>query len=206
MAVQVLLAEERCSSGQFIPPPLSSGYLHLSYQSHPCPIWQSPLALFRPSAFPLAVIGVADAANTPSLAPLLEEFHTTLSETFPHHSPFPFASRCFVFEDGDGQSDVNLGTSFPDLVMIPSIMNNKKFYVGTMLAELCHDILAGFPALVSRCCPVACTVLRCHLPDPRIRHFCWTRCSACKPTAYPLCRRRRTKQNHKRHIQHTRSE
>lgn len=43
----------------------------------------------------------------------------------------------------------------PELVMIPSLMSNKQVYIGTLLAELCHDILAEFPSLVRQILPHA---------------------------------------------------
>ena len=52
---------------------------------------------------------------------------------------------------GGGAADVNInvGAEVHDLVMIPSVMSNKQVYVGTLLAELCHDILTEFPPIVS---------------------------------------------------------
>ena len=54
------------------------------------------------------------------------------------------ASSAFTAPQTD---DVNL----PGLVVIPSMMGNKKLYVGTLLADLCSNILAEFAAVVSFC-------------------------------------------------------
>lgn len=134
---------------RFIPSPLSTGSLHLRYTTHPPAAWHHSLSLLRLSSFPLAVIGIADCSQKESLHSLGAEFNATLSRIFSGSSATPFATKCFAFEDGDAIPDVNVGPSLPDLVMIPSLMSNKQLYIGTLLAELCHDILTEFPALVS---------------------------------------------------------
>jgi trafficking protein particle complex subunit 9 len=100
------------------------------------------------SSFPLGVIGIADSAQDATFS-IVAQFKATLVSLFPPDSPFPFASKCFAFEEGEGNVNLDLGPSIPELVTIPSLMKNKQVYVGTLLAELCHDILAEFPALVS---------------------------------------------------------
>ena len=132
----------------FIPGPLSTGHLHLSFPSHPPPPSHASLSLFRPSHFPLAVIGVAACSQTDSLSTILSQFSDALSEVFPPDSIFPFAKNCFVFEDGDGATNLNLGENVPGLVVIPSLMGNKKLYIGTLLADLCSRILSEFGVLV----------------------------------------------------------
>lgn len=158
-----------------MPSTLSTGYIHLSYPSHPPPEYYNSLSLFRPSAFPLAVIGIADcsyqppptkgatssqAQGPPSLATILAEFNARLSEIFPARAAFPLATRCFAFEDslpgqGDGtqadggQVNINVGDTLPGLVVIPSeIGHSKRFYLGTLLAELCGAVLGEFASLV----------------------------------------------------------
>lgn len=133
---------------RFIPAPLSAGSLHLRFTTHPPGAWHHSLSLLRLSSFPLAVIGIADCSQKDSLHSLSAEFKATLSTIFSGSSATPFASKCFGFEDGDSIPDVNVGSPVPDLVMIPSLMSNKQVYIGTLLAELCHDILVEFPALV----------------------------------------------------------
>ena len=132
-----------------MPSPLSSGYLHLSYITHPPPSWHSVFSLFRTSSSPLGVIGIADCAQDTSFSSIVAQFKATLFTLFPPESPFPFATKCFAFEEGEGNVNLNVGTTMPELVTIPSLMGNKQVYVGTLLAELCHDILAEFPTLVS---------------------------------------------------------
>jgi trafficking protein particle complex subunit 9 len=131
-----------------MPSPLSTGYLHLSFPSHPPPTSHAPLSLIRPSHFPLAVIGVAACSQTDSLSDIFAQFNHVLSEVFPSDSIFPFAKNCFVFEDGDGAASLSLGENIPGLVVIPSLMGNKKLYIGTLLADLCSRMLGEFRALV----------------------------------------------------------
>lgn len=141
------------ASARFMPNPLSRGHLHLSFPSHPPSPSHHPLALFRPSSFPLGVIGVAACSQSDSLSSILAEFNASVNEMFPLSSPyrpiFPLASNCFVFEDGDGNTNLNLGEQLSGLVVIPSMMGNKKLYIGTLLADLCSSILGSFSSLVS---------------------------------------------------------
>lgn len=133
---------------RFLPSPLSAGYLHLHYTSHPPSTWHHSLSLLRLSLFPLAVIGIADCSQKDTIPLLGAEFKAALSHIFSGSSATPFATKCFAFEDGDAIPDVNVGSSMPEVVMIPSLMSNKQLYIGTLLAELLHDVLAEFPLLV----------------------------------------------------------
>ena len=54
-----------------------------------------------------------------------------------------------MFEEGDGNTNLNIGNNLPGLVVIPSMMGNKKLYIGTLLAELCSNILGEFSIIVS---------------------------------------------------------
>lgn len=103
------------------------------------------------SHFPLGVIGIADCSNpdTP-LTSVLAEFHAALEQYFPVESAFPLASRCYAFEEGDGNSQMDMTSSDPRLVVIPSVMGNKQVYVGTLISELCAEILSSFANLVRR--------------------------------------------------------
>ncbi|KAI0780823.1 TRAPP II complex [Trametes elegans] len=120
---------------------LASGYLHLTYPSHPRPDSHTPLSLFRTSDFPLIAIGIASCGENDSLATILTQFQTSLHEVFPRESMFPLASNCFVFEESDSSTNINLGDNFPGLVVIPSVMGHKKTYVGTLIADLCSKVL-----------------------------------------------------------------
>lgn len=137
-------------SARFMPNhQLASGCLHLSYPSHPPPDSHTPLSIFRVSDFPLAVIGIASCAPNDSLATILAQFQTVLHEVFPASSMFPLASNCFVFEESDSTTNINLGDNFPGLVVIPSVMGHKKTYVGTLIADLCSKVLVELGAVVS---------------------------------------------------------
>ncbi|CAE6523362.1 unnamed protein product [Rhizoctonia solani] len=167
--------EERA---RFMPSTLSTGYIHLSYPTHPPPEYYGSLSLFRPSVFPLAVIGIADCSYQPlpqkdgeaaqeslSLSGILAEFNARLSELFSSRSAYPLATRCFAFEDsypqnghgsesagqgGGGQVNINVGDTLPGLVIIPSeIGHSKRFYLGTLLAELCGAVLGEFGSLAN---------------------------------------------------------
>ena len=133
---------------RFMPSPLSTGHLHISYPSHPPPAWHTPLALLRPSNFPLGVIGIAHCPTTSTLSSTLAQFNATMTHLFPPNSLFPLAQNCYIFEDDDGSTTLNLGDSLPGLVVIPSVMGNKQLYIGTLLAELCSNVLGEFSNLV----------------------------------------------------------
>lgn len=59
---------------------------------------------------------------------------------------FPLARNCFVFEEGDG--NLNFGDNLSGVVVIPSLMGNKKLYIGTLLADLCSNVLGEFGVVV----------------------------------------------------------
>ncbi|KAF9227891.1 hypothetical protein BS17DRAFT_693370 [Gyrodon lividus] len=132
---------------RFMPSPLSSGYLHLSFLSHPSSPAHSPLTLFRPSHFNLGIIGISACSSTYSLASALDQFENTLLEISPECSTFPLAKTCFAFQDDEGPH-VSLGENPPGLSVIPSVMGNKKLYIGTLLADLCSQILSEFGRMV----------------------------------------------------------
>jgi hypothetical protein len=135
-----------------MPSPLSTGYLHVSFPSHPPASMLDALSLLRPSSFPMGVIGVASCSQDDSLANILAQFNAAVNGLFPRDSPyrsvFPLARNCLVFEDGDGGTNLNLGEQLSGLVVIPSMMNNKGIYIGTLLADLCSSILGSFASLV----------------------------------------------------------
>lgn len=131
-----------------MPNPLSTGHLQLSFPTHPPPLSHLQLSLLRPSHFPLAVIGVAACSQTDSLGSILAHFNAYLSDLFPAGGIFPLAKNCFVFEESDGITNLNLGDNLPGLVVIPSMMGNKKLYIGTLLADLCSHILGELGVVV----------------------------------------------------------
>lgn len=130
-----------------MPSPLSTGYLQLSFPTHPPPRSHLPLSLIRPSHFPLAVIGVATCSNTDTLSSIFAQFNSSLQDIFPPDGIYPLAKNCFVFEESE-DTNLNMGNSFPGLVVLPSMMGNKKLYIGTILADLCSQILAEFGVVV----------------------------------------------------------
>ncbi|KAJ7046805.1 TRAPP II complex [Mycena alexandri] len=141
-------ADNKDERARFMPNPLSTGYLHLSFPTHPPPFSHLPLSLLRPSNFPLAVIGLAACSKTDTLPTILAEFNSALLDIFPAGGMYPLAKNCFVFEEGEGNTNVNLGDNLPSLVVIPSMMGNKKLYIGTLLADLCSHVLGEFGTLV----------------------------------------------------------
>jgi len=130
-----------------MPNPLSTGHLHLCFTTHPPPRSHGPLALFRPSHFPLGVIGIANCLHADELAVVLAHFDALLPDILPPDSMFPFAKSLFVFEGGDGNAHLSLG-NLQGLVIIPNMMANKKLYIGTLLADLCSQILGEFGQVV----------------------------------------------------------
>ncbi|KAG2134424.1 TRAPP II complex [Suillus bovinus] len=127
---------------RFMPNPLSSGHLYLSYPSHPPPPRHISLSLFRPSHFTLGIIGVAACSSSYSLTSALEQFENTVLDIFPEGSTFPLSKVCFAFEDEESAGSTGLGDTLPGIISIPSVMGNKKLYIGTLLADLCSHILA----------------------------------------------------------------
>ncbi|CAK5277407.1 unnamed protein product [Mycena citricolor] len=142
-------ADNKDEKARFMPSPLSTGYLHLSFPSHPPPHSHLPLSLLRPSHFPLAVIGLGACSKTDSLPAIYDDFNASLLDIFPGGGVYPMAKNCFVFEEGEGNTNVNLGESLPGLVVIPSIISNKKLYIGTLLGDLCSHVLGEFGTLVA---------------------------------------------------------
>ncbi len=132
-----------------MPKPLESGFLLLNYPSHPPPQSRSSLGIFRPSSFPLGVICIASCSQSDSISSIYAEYTSVLSDIFPDGSIFPFARNCFVFEEGDAHTNLNMGETLPGLAIIPSVMGNKDLYVGTLISELCSNILGGFSSFVS---------------------------------------------------------
>jgi len=136
------------TSARFMPNPLSSGYLYLSYPSHPTPPSHLPLSLFRPSHFTLGIIGIAACSSSYSLTSALEQFENAVLDIFQDVSTFPLAKVCFAFEDEESSGNAGLREPLSGIVSIPSMMGNKKLYIGTLLADLCSHILAEFGRVV----------------------------------------------------------
>ncbi|KAF7304920.1 hypothetical protein MKEN_01206300 [Mycena kentingensis (nom. inval.)] len=122
--------------------------ISVSLLIHP-PHSHLPLSLLRPSHFPLAVVGIAACTRTDSLPDILTQFNASLLDIFPGGGMYPLAKNCFVFEEGEGNTDVNLGDSLPGLLVIPSLMPKKRVYLGTLLGDLCSHVLAEFGTLVA---------------------------------------------------------
>ncbi|KZT09435.1 uncharacterized protein LAESUDRAFT_694916 [Laetiporus sulphureus 93-53] len=139
-------ADTRDERARFMPGPLASGHIHLSFSSHLPPPTRGALALFRPSDLPLGVIGIASCSHSDALPSTLSSFTNTLRELSSNGTSFETPGRCLVFEESDANLDV--GDGFPGLVVIPSVMGHKRMYIGTLLAELCSDILGEFAVLM----------------------------------------------------------
>jgi len=127
---------------------LQTGHLHLSFITHPPTPALNSLSLLRPSLFPLAAIGIACATHSDSLPALQADFSSTLLDRFPAESTYPVARNCFVFDEGDGTTDINVGEKLSGLVVIPGIMGNKRVYIGTLLADMCSSILGELALVV----------------------------------------------------------
>lgn len=123
------------------------------------------MSLFRPSHFPLGVIGIATCSQTDSLSSIAAEFNGAVKDLFPPGSIYPLAKNCFVFEEADGTTNLNLGDHLPGLVIIPSMMGNKKENIETLLADLCSNILAEFSTVVRATTPL-CVLVFLNLATP----------------------------------------
>lgn len=132
-----------------MPPPPFNGHLHLHYVSHPPPVWHHSISLFRPSEFPLGVVGISVCTNSTVLHELHGDFNSRVAQLYPHGSPYPLAKICFAFEEGS--EHVHLNTADNGVELIPSVLggNKKVQHIGMLLAGLCSHILASFSILVS---------------------------------------------------------
>ena len=137
---------------RFMPNPLATGHLLLSFPTHPPSYSHLSLSLFRPSHFPLAVIGVAVCSQSESLSSIHAQINESLIDVFPPGSVFPLAKNCFVYDESD-EGSLNLtGDLPPGVVVIPNVMGHKRLYIGTLLAGLCSNILEEFAMLVRLNC------------------------------------------------------
>jgi hypothetical protein len=80
----------------------------------------------------------------PSIA---SQFNASLADIFSPDGIYPLAKSCFVFEETD-DTNLSLGNDLLGLTVIPGMMGNKRLYIGTLLADLCSQILGGFGAVV----------------------------------------------------------
>ncbi|KAH8117559.1 Trs120-domain-containing protein [Phellopilus nigrolimitatus] len=140
--------DSRDDKARFMPNPLATGSLLLNYATHPPSPSRSGLDLFRPSDFVLGVVGIASCSQSDALSSIYSQFNGSLAELFPSSPMFPLSQNCLVFEEGNGNTNLNVGNHMPGLVVIPSMMGNKKLYIGTLLAELCSNILGEFSIMV----------------------------------------------------------
>lgn len=63
---------------------------------------------------------------------------------------YPLARHLFIFEEGETLAGGGLTDALPNVAVIPSLMGNKKLYLGTLLADVCSQILREFGVVVSR--------------------------------------------------------
>ncbi|KAH9996824.1 transport protein Trs120 or TRAPPC9 TRAPP II complex subunit-domain-containing protein [Russula vinacea] len=121
---------------RFMPSPKSKGYLHLCFPTHPPSSSHFGMSLFRPSHFPLGVIGIATCSQTDSLSSITAEFNAVVKDHFPPDCLYPLAKSCFA--------TISLACDHP------SMMGNKKENIETLLADLCSNILAEFSTVLAR--------------------------------------------------------
>jgi trafficking protein particle complex subunit 9 len=132
-----------------MPTTASTGHLHMDYITHPPPIWHHNLSLFRPSLFPLGVIGITTCTTSTSLAALQAEFNRKVKYLYPYNSPYPLARSCFAFEESGEHTQLNAESN--GLEVIPTVLGNKTSgHIGMLLAGLCSQILASFTSLVCK--------------------------------------------------------
>lgn len=62
---------------------------------------------------------------------------------------YPLSKQCFVFEEGEVGGGLNVDDSLTGIVVVPSMMGNRKLHIGTLLGVACANILSGFGSLVS---------------------------------------------------------
>ncbi|KAF9052654.1 TRAPP II complex [Panaeolus papilionaceus] len=147
--VEIPVDTKDANVSRFLPNPISTGYLHLSYPTHPPPQSHSSLALIRPSHFPLGVIGIGTNSRQGghSLRSLHHQFHSTISDIFPSGNLYPLVKSCFLFEEDDATSPSDPVENIPDLVVVPRIAN-RKLHLGTLLGDFCSKILVELGILM----------------------------------------------------------
>ncbi|KAF9652866.1 hypothetical protein BDM02DRAFT_3153426 [Thelephora ganbajun] len=118
---------------------LATGYLHLSFPSHPPPESHLPLSLLRPSAFPLGVIGITScSAETFEHTPTY--FDGAVRDVISSEHVLPVSRVCFAFEEASDGAELN--TSLLGVEVIPKMDTKQtKLHLGTLLASLCSRIL-----------------------------------------------------------------
>lgn len=146
-------------SARFMPNPLANGSLLLTFTRLPPSAARMGLSIFRPSDFPLGVVGIAACSQSDALTSIYGQFNRTIADLFPHGSIFPLARNCFVFEEGEGNTGLHVDSGMQGMVVIPEMMGNKKLYIGTLLAELCSNILGEFSVMVMNSLSYICTIL-----------------------------------------------
>jgi hypothetical protein len=138
------------SPARFLPTAntLATGHLHLSFPSHPPPEPHLPLSLFRPSAFPLGVIGIT-SCSAETFEHTLTYFGDAVRDVISSEYVLPVSRVCFAFEEAsDGAA---LDTSLPDVEVIPKMDTKQtKLHLGTLLAGLCSRILVDLSDFVRR--------------------------------------------------------
>ena len=125
---------------------LATGHLHLSFPSHPPPDSHLPLSLFRPSAFPLGIIGIAScSAETFEHTPAY--FDDAVRDVVSSEYVLPVSRICFAFEEAS--DDATLNTSLSDVEVIPEMdVKQTRLHLGTLLAGLCSRILVDLSDFV----------------------------------------------------------
>lgn len=125
---------------------LATGYLHLSFPSHPPPESRLPLSLFRPSAFPLGIIGIASySAETFEHIPT--HFDDAVRDVISSEYALPVSRVCFAFEEASDSATLN--TSLSGVEVIPKMDTKQtKLHLGTLLASLCSRILVDLSDFV----------------------------------------------------------
>ena len=90
-------------------------------------------------------VTVYSSTHTPATA--LEQLGSIIADFSLEDLTLPFSKMCFMFQNEDSMTG-GLSKCPPGVVIIPSIMGNKKLYIGTLLADLCSQILGEFSRVV----------------------------------------------------------
>ena len=126
---------------------LATGYLHLSFPSHPPPESHLSLSLFRPSAFPLGIIGIT-SCSAGTFEHALTHFDDAVRDVISSEYALPVSRVCFAFEEAS--DDATLNTSLSGVEVIPEMDTKQtKLHLGTLLAGLCSRILVDLSDFVS---------------------------------------------------------
>ncbi|KAJ3779448.1 hypothetical protein GGU10DRAFT_230775, partial [Lentinula aff. detonsa] len=75
-----------------------------------------------------------------ALPDIISQFNGAVLDMFPPSGMYSLARNCFVFEEGSS-SGISPSGQQTELTIFPEMMGNRKLHIGTLLGEICSQIL-----------------------------------------------------------------